>query len=128
MRYITQSLVHFRNPIKRDIDGTSKHSRTSSFNVSISTQTNYNLHDNLELCLLNAVDLCLAGPLALVLGVGTLIAHRLSNDVWFGLLIDNEALSLLDRCESLLLDAMHQVVASGDVVDETDDLTGSPDL
>lgn len=89
----------------------------------------YNLTNHLELRLANTIDLCLTRRLAmLALRVGPLITHRPSNNIRLGLLIDDETLGPLESCKSFLFDTVHQVVASGDVVDETDDLAGGPYL
>jgi len=64
----------------------------------------------------------------LALRVGALVTDGLSDDIWLGLLVDDEALSLLERRKSLLLNTVHQVVACGDVVDETNDLACGPYL
>lgn len=57
----------------------------------------YNLANHLKLRLSNTIDLCLARCLAvLALRVGSLITHRLSNDIRLGLLVDDETLSPLE--------------------------------
>lgn len=57
----------------------------------------YNLTNHLKLRLPNTIDLRLARRLAvLALRVGSLITHRLSNDIRLGLLVDDETLSPLE--------------------------------
>jgi hypothetical protein len=56
------------------------------------------------------------------------VSHGLSNDIGLWLLVDDEALRFLQSVERFLLDAVHEVVACGDVVDQADDLAGGPDL
>jgi hypothetical protein len=84
---------------------------------------------SLQLRLSNVINLRLAWCLAvLTLWVGILVADRLSDDVWFRLLIHNEALGLLQSVERFLLDTVYKVMTCGNIVDETDDLAGGPDL
>ena len=60
------------------------------------------------------------------------ILKRITNlpapDIRLWLLIDDQLLGLADRIQSLFLDPSDQVFAGRDVMDETDDLTGGPDL
>jgi hypothetical protein len=56
------------------------------------------------------------------------VSHWLSDDIGLWLLVDDEALRFLQSVERFLLDAVHEVVACGDVVDQADDLAGGPDL
>lgn len=64
----------------------------------------------------------------LALRVCAFVANRFAGNFWLGLLVDNEALGLLEGVQRFLLDAVHQVVAGGNVVDQPDDLSGGPDL
>ena len=64
----------------------------------------------------------------LALWVGSLITDGFAGNVWLGLFVDDEALGLLESVESFLLNAVYKIVACGNIVDEADDLTGSPDL
>jgi hypothetical protein len=64
----------------------------------------------------------------LTLGVGTQVANWLSNNVRLWLLIHDQALGLLQCVERFLLDAVYKIVAGGNVVNQTNDLAGSPDL
>jgi hypothetical protein len=63
-----------------------------------------------------------------ILQLGLHLARRLASDVWRRLLVDNHALCFGQALNGLLLNSVDEVFASGDVVDETDDLTGCPDL
>ena len=84
---------------------------------------------HLQLRLANIVNLRLARRLSvLALRISARVADWPAYNIRLRLLIDHQALSLSQRIEGLLLDAVHQVVARGDVVDQADDLASCPDL
>lgn len=64
----------------------------------------------------------------LTLRVGTQVANWLSGNVWLWLLVHDEALSLLQSIERFLLDTVYKIVTCGDVMDQTNDLAGGPNL
>lgn len=64
----------------------------------------------------------------LALRIGGGISHGSADNLRFGLLIDDQPLRFGQSFQGLALDAVHQVVARGDVVDQADDLAGGPDL
>lgn len=64
----------------------------------------------------------------LALRISAQVADWLANNIWLWLLVHNKALSLLERAKGFLLDAVYEVVARGNIMNEADDLAGGPDL
>lgn len=56
------------------------------------------------------------------------VSSLLADDVRWWLLVNDQALCLLERIESLLFNAIEQIRASRDVVNQADDLASSPYL
>lgn len=88
------------------------------------------LSEYLQLRLPNPPNLRLAGHLRIMLALRVRggIFHGSAGNLRLGLLVDDEPLRLGQSVQGLALDAVHQVVARGDVVDQADDLAGGPDL
>ena len=57
-----------------------------------------------------------------------ILADLLSCDVWWWLLVNDEGRDLAQRFNSFLLDSAEEVIASWNVVDQTNDLACCPDL
>ena len=64
----------------------------------------------------------------LTLRIGGDVAHRLSYNVGFGLLVDDEVGGFGYCVDGVFFDPGEKVLTGGDVVDEADDLAGGPYL
>lgn len=55
-------------------------------------------------------------------------ARWLASNIWFWLLVDDQALYLGQALDGFFLDSVNEIFACWNVLDETNDLAGGPDL